>query len=193
MNVLAFCADNPELSGTANSQNIIDCSRYPRPGDGEVSDDDYYYSWTDPQTGETKTLSDIEKAIYHKYKNDQSPIYHYPVITHIQTVHCEKMATFRPKIAMALDVVTKTLDANSGDECPFDTDGFEWLHTGSSINCQLNIDGSKDYTVEDIWWGAELSSDGQEGNYSRGWDGNFYPGGSVKDRYSDQTWELGLT
>lgn len=187
MNVLAYCADNAALSGTAQSQNIVDCARYNRPNKDEIGEDEYYYSWVDPVTGETKTLTKIERAIFRKYKNDQNPIFHYPVITHTQTVHCEKGSSFYPKIAMDLDTVTKDLDRNSGDECPYDTSGYEWLHTGSTMNCQFNSDGTKDYTVQDTWWGAEIETN----NKYKGWDGNFYSGGTVKDRDSDKNWKIG--
>ena len=90
-------------SEKANSTNIVACARGKRPDPTEVSNDDYAYSWIDSTTGETKTLNKIEKAIFRKYINDKNPIFHYPVITHTQVIHCENGASFTPKIATYLD------------------------------------------------------------------------------------------
>lgn len=187
LNVLSYCKDDGKPdSEKANSQNITQCARGKRPDPSEVSDEDYAYSWVDPTTGETKTLNDIEKAIFRKYVNDKNPIFHYPVITHTQIVHCEKGAGFKPKIADDLDEVSKNLDSNSGNQCPFDLGDFEWLHTGSNVTCQFNADDTKDYTVTDTWWGAEVDKDA-----GKGWDGNFYKNGTIFDKDSDKHWDLG--
>ena len=187
LNVLAYCTDDgyPE-SEKANSTNIVACARGKRPDTTEVSDDNYAYSWIDSTTGETKTLNKIEKAIFRKYINDKNPIFHYPVITHTQVIHCEKGASFSPKIATDLDAVSKGVDNNNGNNCPFDLGNFEWLHTGSNITCQFNADETKDYTITDTWWGAV--SDKSTG---KGWDGNFYKNGTIFDKDSEIHWNLG--
>lgn len=187
LNVLAYCKDDGKPdSENANSQNIVACARGKRPDSNDVDEEDYAYSWIDPATQETKTLNDIEKAIFRKYINDKNPIFHYPVITHTQVIHIPNGGTFRAKIATDLDEVSKDLDNNSGKDCPFDVGDFQWLHTGSNITCQFNADDSKDYTVVDTWWGAENKK-----NDGKGWDGNFYKNGTIFDEKSDKHWQLG--
>lgn len=187
LNVLAYCKNDGKAdSETANSQNIIQCARGKRPDPNDVDEDKYAYSWIDPATNEVRTLNEIERAIFRKYINDKNPIFHYPVITHTQIIHCEKGYSFNPKIVDDLDEVTSSVDQNGGTACPFDLDGFEWLHSGSNINCQINADETHDYTLTDTWWGAKSNK-----NAGQGWDGNFYKDGSIVDEESDETWKLG--
>ena len=187
LNVLAYCKnDGKPDSQNANSQNIVACARGKRPDPGDVNAEDYAYSWIDPATQETKTLNDIEKAIFRKYINDKNPIFHYPVITHTQVIHCAKGYDMSPKIAQDLDEVKDNLDENKGTKCPFDLTDFTWLRTGSNITCSINTDGTKDYTIVDTWWGAKTNKDN-----GQGWDGNFYKNGTIFDEKSGETWNLG--
>lgn len=187
LNVLAYCKnDGKPESENANSQNIVACARGKRPDPGEVEEEDYAYSWIDPATQEVKKLNDIEKAIFRKYINDKNPIFHYPVITHTQVIHCAKGYNMNPKIAEDLDEVKDNPEENNGTPCPFDLDNFKWLRTGSNITCSINADETKDYTIVDTWWGAKTDK-----NKGQGWDGNFYKNGTEFDEKSDETWQLG--
>lgn len=187
VNVLSYCSnDTKDADNKAISQNIIACAKGQRPDPGDVEEEEYPYSWVDQATGETMTLNKMERAIFRKYINDKNPIFHYPVITHTQVIHCEKGYSLNPKIADDLDEVKSSPDENKGTKCPFDLEDYEWLRAGSNITCTINGDETQDFTIVDTWWGAKKDKDS-----GKGWDGNFYKNGTITDEENSDHWKLG--
>lgn len=150
-NPLEYCTKEPNPYTGSNSENIyvakvdnvIRCSQLPKPRTEQIPADmrdktqhPPQYMWIEPnQAGESlsadvkELANEKERKIYNYYTRGVQPTFHYPVLTYTYTA--EYGADYKVPFYVASELVDEKLKTELPDNCPFNLEGWEWLHCGT--------------------------------------------------------------
>ena len=199
-NVLEYCTnlsiynvDDPsDHANIAHADCVIKCSQLPKPRKSQIpsewrgsgSSHPEQYMWVEPnQAGESVSAdvrelgNDKERKIYDYYTRGVQPVFHYPVLTYTYTA--EYGADYNGKFYVA-DEIVDTKETALPTNCPFDLDGWEWLHCGTEAQVRKVKKATRNaiqVTKTTTWEGALKIDDNFYGPIGTRWEPGTYING----------------
>lgn len=200
-NVLEYCTnlsiyhvDDPsDHAKIAHADCVIKCSQLPKPRKSQIPSDwrgsgsshPEQYMWVEPnQAGESVSAdvrelgNDKERKIYDYYTRGVQPVFHYPVLTYTYTA--EYGADYTGKFYVA-DELVDTKETALPTKCPFDLDGWEWLHCGTEAQVRKVKKTTRNVlqvTKTTTWEGALKFDDNFYGQIGTRWEPGTYTDGT---------------
>lgn len=134
---------NDEDTMVAHADCVIKCAQLPKPRKEQIPSDwrqsptqhPTQYMWVEPnQAGESVSAevkelhNDKERQIYNYYTRSIQPVFHYPILSYTSTY--EYPVSSSTTYDVNQDLVDTKIDGLPNN-CPFELDGWEWVHCGT--------------------------------------------------------------